>query len=130
MTAAGDRISASAVLEKLRLLTVLTPQTEPLAQLLCEQAALALSARLAVGACPADPRLTFAAAALAGSWLTKSRCAGETLPAFRAGDVSVTPVNFADTQSRLCQTLLEEALTQAAPLLRDDGFAFWQIGGP
>ena len=122
-------INASAVLEKLRLLLPITQQLEPLAQLLCEQAALALSARLAVGACPADPRLTFAAAVLAGSWLIKSRQAREAEQlSFRAGDVSISPANPAGLQNGY-QTMLEDALAQAAPLLQDGQFAFWQIGG-
>jgi hypothetical protein len=121
-------VDASVVLEKLKLLLPLAQQMGPAAQLLCEQAAQAFSSKLAQPAFAGDARITFAAAVLAGSWLVKCRLADETQQlSFRAGDVSITPSKNPDTQSRLA-ALLDEALAQAAPLLRDDGFAFWQIG--
>lgn len=122
-------IDASIVLEKLKLMMPLAQHTEPAAQLLCEQAAQALTAKLADPAFAEDARITFAAAALAGSWLVKCRAADEMQQlSFRAGDVSITPSKNTDTQIRLSKSLLGEALAQAAPLLRDDDFVFWQVG--
>lgn len=122
-------IDASVVLEKLKLIAPLARQMEPAAQLLCEQSAQTLTDRLAQPAHAQDPRVTFAAAALAGSWLLKCRLFDETRQlSFRAGDVSITPPKTADAPTRLSDALVEEAFAQAAPLLRDDGFAFWQIG--
>lgn len=122
-------IDASAVLEKLKLLTPLARQMEPAAQLLCEQAAQALTAKLADPAHAQDARITFAAAALAGSWLIKCRSSDEAQqPAFRAGDVSVTPPKGTEACSRLSEDFFAQALAQAAPLLLDDEFAFWQVG--
>lgn len=122
-------IDASIVLEKLKLMMPLAQHAEPAAQLLCEQAAQALTAKLADPAFAEDARITFAAAALAGSWLVKCRAADEMQQlSFRAGDVSITPSKNTDTQIRLSKSLLGEALAQAAPLLRDDDFVFWQVG--
>ena len=85
-------IDASIVLEKLKLMMPLAQHTEPAAQLLCEQAAQALTAKLADPVFAEDARITFAAAALAGSWLVKCRAADEMQQlSFRAGDVSITP---------------------------------------
>lgn len=121
-------IDPSIVLEKLRLLMPLARQMEPAAQLLCEQAARTLTARLSSPAGAQDPRVTFAAAALAGSWLVKCSSFDETRQlSFRAGDVSVTPQKSMETHTRPADDLLTQALAQAAPLLRDDDFAFWQI---
>ena len=67
-------------------------------------------------------------AALAGSWLTQCRAADETRQlSFRAGDVSITQPQKSEGKNSLA-LLLEDAMQQAAPLLKDDGFAFWQIG--
>lgn len=122
-------IDASIVLEKLKLMMPLAQHTEPAAQLLCEQAAQALTAKLADPVFAEDARITFAAAALAGSWLVKCHAADEMQQlSFRAGDVSITPSKNTDTQICLSKSLLGEALAQAAPLLRDDDFAFWQVG--
>ena len=121
-------IDSSVVLEKLKLLLPLAQQMEPAAQLLCEQAAQAISGRLAQPEFGQDTRATFAAAALAGSWLTQCRAADETRQlSFRAGDVSITQPQKATAQTNLT-LLLENALQQAAPLLKDDGFSLWQIG--
>ena len=46
---------------------------------------------------------------------------------FRAGDVSITQPQKSEGKNSLA-LLLEDAMQQAAPLLKDDGFAFWQIG--
>lgn len=122
-------IDASVVLEKLKLLLPLARQMEPAAQLLCEQAAQSLTDRLISPACAEDARITFAAAALAGSWLIRCRSSDEAQqPAFRAGDVSITPSKNTETCSRLSDGLLTQAMAQAAPLLCDDGFAFLQAG--
>ena len=84
-------IDSSVVLENLKLLLPLAQQMEPAAQLLCEQAAQAVSGKLAQPEFGQDTRATFAAAALAGSWLTQCRAADETRQlSFRAGDVSIT----------------------------------------
>ena len=116
-------IDSSVVLEKLKLLLPLAQQMEPAAQLLCEQAAQAISGRLGQ-----DTRATFAAAALAGSWLTQCCAADETRQvSFRAGDVSITQPQKSEGKNSLA-LLLEDAMQQAAPLLKDDSFAFWQIG--
>ena len=121
-------IDSSVVLEKLKLLLPLAQQMEPAAQLLCEQAAQAISGRLAQPEFGQDTRATFAAAALAGSWLTQCRAADETRQlSFRAGDVSITQSQKSEGKNSLA-LLLEDAMQQAAPLLKDDGFAFWQIG--
>lgn len=121
-------IDSSVVLEKLKLLLPLAQQMEPAAQLLCEQAAQAISGRLAQPEFGQDTRATFAAAALAGSWLTQCRAADETRQvSFRAGDVSITQPQKSEGKNSLA-LLLEDAMQQAAPLLKDDSFAFWQIG--
>ena len=57
-------IDSSVVLEKLKLLLPLAQQMEPAAQLLCEQAAQAVSGKLAQPEFGQDTRATFAAAAL------------------------------------------------------------------
>ena len=119
-------IDSSVVLEKLKLLLPLAQQMEPAAQLLCEQAAQAVSGKLAQPEFGQDTRATFAAAALAGSWLTQCRAADETRQlSFRAGDVSITQPQKSEGKNSLA---LEDAMQQAAPLLKDDGFACWQIG--
>lgn len=118
-------IDSSVVLEKLKLLLPLAQQMEPAAQLLCEQAAQAISGRLAQPEFGQDTRAT---AALAGSWLTQCCAADETRQvSFRAGDVSITQPQKSEGKNSLA-LLLEDAMQQAAPLLKDDSFAFWQIG--
>ena len=98
-------IDSSVVLEKLKLLLPLAQQMEPAAQLLCEQAAQAIS-----------------------GWLTQCCAADETRQvSFRAGDVSITQPQKSEGKNSLA-LLLEDAMQQAAPLLKDDSFAFWQIG--
>lgn len=57
-------IDSSVVLEKLKLLLPLAQQMEPAAQLLCEQAAQAVSGKLAQPEFGQDTRATFAAARL------------------------------------------------------------------
>ncbi len=100
---------------------------EPAAQLLCEQAAGNFG-RLAQPEFGQDTRATFAAAALAGSWLTQCCAADETRQVyFRAGDVSITQPQKSRAKIALpCSWRM--LMQQAAPLLKDDSFAFWQIG--
>ena len=120
-------IDSSVVLEKLKLLLPLAQQMEPAAQLLCEQAAQAISGRLAQPEFGQDTRATFAAAALAGSWLTQCCAADET----RQSPFARRRQHHAAAKIRgknSLALLLEDAMQQAAPLLKDDSFAFWQIG--
>ncbi|NMP37114.1 MAG: hypothetical protein GX051_03170 [Clostridiales bacterium] len=118
-------ISSQSVFERLRQITALDSEGAAEALPLCALAALGISERTRDGADDCDERLINAAAACAFYKLMLLRAVKSDSPdSFKAGDITVKKAS--DANVRLAQSLMDNMMLEAAPLLRDSGFGFLQ----
>lgn len=120
-------LNVTTVLERFILLSGLTSNEAASALPFCSAAANEISEKMLSYASDTDERLIMAAASMAFYKWTLMSSSGENdiLSSFKAGDVTVS----CDTRATIAaaESLKNDTLLSASPLLKDNGFCFSQV---